>query len=64
MPGEARVRYEDGDFTVLSAGSFVLCAITGERIPIEELKYWSVERQEAYVDAMASYKAHVRARQD
>lgn len=55
--GEARIKYLDADFQVLSAGSFVRCAITGTSIPIDELKYWSVARQEAYVDAAASYKA-------
>ena len=45
---EARIRYLDGDFQVTSPGSFVRCAVTGESIPLEELKYWSVERQEAY----------------
>jgi hypothetical protein len=51
---EARIRYLDGDFQVLSPGAFVRCAVTGESIPIDELKYWSVARQEAYIDAKAS----------
>ena len=48
VPGEAEVRYLDGDFRVLRPGAFVRCAITGVAIPLEELKYWSVERQEPY----------------
>lgn len=48
MPGEAEVRYLDGDFRVIRPGAFVRCAITGVEIPLEELRYWSVERQEAY----------------
>jgi hypothetical protein len=52
--GEAKIRYLDGDFQVLSPGSFVRCAVTGRKIPIDELKYWSVARQEAYADAQAS----------
>ncbi len=28
--------------------AFVRCAVTGIPIPLEELKYWSVDRQEAY----------------
>lgn len=51
---EARIRYLDGDFQVLSPGAFVRCAVTGESIPIDELRYWSVKRQEAYADAAAS----------
>ena len=51
---EARIRYLDGDFQVMSPGAFVRCAVTGESIPIDELKYWSVARQEAYVNAEIS----------
>jgi hypothetical protein len=50
-----------GTFRVLSNGDHVVCAVTGARIPLHELKYWSVERQEAYVDAEASLKAEQRA---
>ena len=52
----ARVRYMDGTLRLLSDGDHVLCAVTGREIPIHEIKYWSVERQEAYVDAAASLK--------
>lgn len=52
--GEARVRYMDADFQVLSVGSYVTCAVTGGRIPLDELKYWSVDRQEPYADVHAS----------
>ena len=45
--GEARLRYLDGDFQVVTPGSFVRCAVTGVEIPLDELKYWSVARQEA-----------------
>lgn len=57
----ARVRYMAGTFRVLSTGGHVVCAVTGTRIPLHELKYWSVERQEAYVDAQASLEAERRA---
>ncbi|MEM7290802.1 MAG: DUF2093 domain-containing protein [Pseudomonadota bacterium] len=55
--GEAKVKYLDADFQVLSAGAFVRCAVTGNPIPLDELKYWSVVRQEPYVDVEASFKA-------
>ena len=47
-PGEAEVKFLDGDFRVVKPGAFVRCAVTGVPIPIEELKYWSVDLQEAY----------------
>lgn len=53
----ARVHYLSGTFRLLSDGDHVLCAVTGARILLHELKYWSVERQEPYVDAEASLKA-------
>ncbi len=58
---EARLRYLDGDFQILTPGSHVICAMTGRPIMVDELKYWSVDRQEAYVDAAASLEAEKRA---
>lgn len=57
LPGEAKVRYLDSDCQVISPGDFVLCAVTGKQIPLQALRYWSVERQEAYYDAEAAGKA-------
>ncbi|SHL45602.1 DUF2093 domain-containing protein [Roseibium suaedae] len=56
VPTEARIRYLDGDYQIEAPGTFVRCAVTGTTIPLEELKYWSVSRQEAYVDAFAALK--------
>ncbi len=46
--GEARLEYLDGDYRVIEPGAFVRCGVTGEPIPLEELRYWSVDLQEAY----------------
>jgi hypothetical protein len=51
--GEAEVKFLDGDFRIVRAGAYVRCAVTGTPIPLEELKYWSVERQEAYIGPAA-----------
>jgi hypothetical protein len=48
MAGEAEVKFLDGDFRIVRPGAFVRCAVTGVPIPLEELKYWSVEFQEPY----------------
>ena len=53
----ARIHYLAGTFRVLSPGDHVVCAVTGAQIPLEELRYWSVERQEAYASAEASLEA-------
>jgi hypothetical protein len=56
--GEAQVQYLDGDFRVISPGTYVRCAITDVRIPLDELKYWSVDLQEAYSVPSAVLQRH------
>ncbi|QIG54163.1 DUF2093 domain-containing protein [Altererythrobacter sp. BO-6] len=46
--GEAKLYYGPSTFRVLRAGKFVRCAVSGEAIALEELRYWSAEHQEAY----------------
>ena len=59
-PSEAVIRYLDGDYVVVRPGSFVRCAITGVPIPLDELSYWNVDRQEAYANADAAHEAYKR----
>ncbi|MEM6535712.1 MAG: DUF2093 domain-containing protein [Pseudomonadota bacterium] len=54
QPGEARIRYLDADLDLISPGDFVICAVTGQKIPLAALRYWSVDLQEPYVDAAAA----------
>lgn len=53
----ARLHYLPGTFRVLSNGDHVVCAVTGQPIPLDALRYWSVERQEPYANAEAAMKA-------
>lgn len=59
--GEAKLHYGSSDFTILQGGAYVVCAVTGQHIPLEELRYWNDDRQEAYVDAQASLEGFKRA---
>lgn len=45
---EAVVRYGDNELTILKQGYYVTCAVSGARIPLDELRYWNVDLQEAY----------------
>ncbi len=56
--GEAKLQYCDGEYIVLSPGTFVLCAVTGQRIPLDDLRYWSVVRQEAYASSEIAQERH------
>lgn len=61
---EAGIRYLDGDFQVTSPGAFVRCAVTGESIPLDELRYWSVARQEPYASAAVSLDREIAMNPD
>ncbi|GJE42824.1 DUF2093 domain-containing protein [Methylobacterium soli] len=52
--GEAVVEYGDGTMRVIKPGSFVRCAVTGEAIALDALRYWSVARQEAFATPEAA----------
>lgn len=49
--GEAKLQYGPNGFRVLRVGQFVTCAQSGVPIPLDELRYWSVDFQEPYASA-------------
>ena len=59
---EAKLKYLDADFQVLKEGDFVRCAVTGDPIHLDNLRYWSVDRQEAYKSAGESLAAELRGK--
>ena len=52
--GEARLHFSGSTFTVIRPGAFIRCAVSARPIALEDLRYWSVERQEAYASAEIS----------
>jgi hypothetical protein len=54
--GEAKLAYGPNGFRVLRPGMHVFCAVTGEAIALEELRYWSVDHQEPYASAEIAAK--------
>jgi len=44
----AKLKYGPNNFEVLEKGSYVICAVSGKKIPLEKLVYWNVDLQEAY----------------
>ena len=56
---EAKLRYLDGEFEVLSPGEFVRCAVTGQPISLADLRYWSVDAQEPYSTAEISVNRYL-----
>lgn len=58
---EAKIRYLDADFQVIREGEFVRCAVTGQAIALNDLRYWDVVRQEPYRSAEAAFGLRLRA---
>jgi len=59
LDGPARLHYGDGEFVVMRPGRYVVCAVTGQHISLESLRYWSPVLQEAYAgpaEALARWK--------
>ncbi len=44
----AKIKYLPNNFEVIQDGDHVICAISGKKIPLENLTYWNVDEQEAY----------------
>ncbi|MDR6848902.1 MAG: DUF2093 domain-containing protein [Sphingomonas sp.] len=53
----ARLHFMANGFRVLAPGDHVLCAVSGARIALDDLRYWSVARQEAYASAEIATEA-------
>lgn len=53
----ARLHYMANGFRTLSNGDHVVCAVSGEKIPLDELRYWSVARQQPYATAEIATRA-------
>lgn len=59
---QAVLQYLDGEYRVLTQGTYVVCAVTGTQIPLEDLRYWNVDLQEAYANADAAMKRYRETR--
>ena len=45
---KAKLKFNSNNFEVIEEGDHVVCAVSGKKIPINQLTYWNVELQEAY----------------
>jgi hypothetical protein len=62
VPGLAVLHYGTPHYDVVRPGHFVLCAVSGDHIPLDELIYWSEEFQEAYRGAVEATQAFLKHR--
>ena len=52
----AKLKYLPNNFNVIEAGDYVICAVSGKKIMLENLTYWNVDRQEAYYSYIEAHK--------
>ena len=52
----AKLKYLPNNFEVIEHGDFVICAISGKEIKLEELNYWNVDLQEPYYSYVEASK--------
>ena len=52
----AKIRYLPNNFEVIENGDYVICSISGKKIPLDKLNYWNVEKQEAYFSYIEASK--------
>ena len=45
---KAKLIFKHNSFEIVEEGDYVLCAISGKEIMLQNLNYWNVELQEAY----------------
>lgn len=62
IQGLAVLHYETPHFDIVRPGQFVLCAVSGARIDLDDLKYWSAEFQEAYRGAEEATRSFLKHR--
>ena len=44
----AKLKYLPNNYDIMEEGDHVICAVSGKKIPLQNLNYWNVDEQEAY----------------
>ena len=52
----AKIKYLPNNFQIIENGDFVICAVSGKKIPLEKLNYWNVDLQEPYYSYIEAFQ--------
>jgi len=52
----AKIKYLPNNFQIIEPGDYVVCAVSGKKINVENLTYWNVELQEPYFSYQEAFK--------
>ncbi len=57
----AKLKYSPNNFSIIEHGDYVICAVSGKKILLENLNYWNVKEQEPYFSYV---EASIKREQD
>ena len=60
----AKLKYLPNNFEIIEEGDHVICAVSGKKIPLENLNYWNVDEQEAYFSYVEASIKKEKAKQN
>ncbi len=60
----AKIKYFPNNFQIVEQGDYVLCAVSGKKIFLEDLSYWNVELQEPYFSYVEASKKRENLKKD
>jgi len=52
----AKLKYLPNNFRIIESGEYVVCAVSGKPIKLDQLQYWNVDLQEAYYSYVEASK--------
>tara|TARA_Y100001935_G_C16996072_1_gene355846 strand:- start:352 stop:546 length:195 start_codon:yes stop_codon:yes gene_type:complete len=55
----AKIKYLPNNFEIIEDGTYVVCAVSGKKINIQDITYWNVEQQEAYFSFVEASKKKI-----
>jgi len=55
---KAKLKFGPNSFEIVEEGDYVICAVSGKKIPLNQLTYWNVELQEAYFSPKEVQQRH------
>ena len=55
---KAKLKFRANNFEIIEEGDYVISALSGKDIPLNQLTYWNVELQEAYFSPEEAQKRY------
>jgi len=52
----AKIKYLPNNFEIIEEGDYIICAISGKKIALDNLNYWNVDLQEPYFSYVEASK--------